>query len=525
MKNKVLLVLPVVVFLSSVTLAQKSEIRIVKKVTSAEAFPGQLLQLYVDGISSNPMTLIPSERFQVVVTQEGVSYQAKVRSAAATMLNMKVLQQRNSSAEKTSEPNKETLPAELATFQGVLFTVPQGLREGEATAVVIYRDKRSDEFQFKVVNKPLTPKIWFAVKTVEIPQNLPTNKLPGKTPPKPIFERGQEEEINLTPLVDPETPDSAVLVTFKQSAIKREVFARVERNDPKFIDDRQMNFGAPRYIVTVTTPLDLLPGEAEMEVRLRAHGFVSEPDSVKIEVADFTKAEVLKPVIMSLSQSRIGVGQSVMVFVNDIKRLVPNPMETRIILEQNSQRIVLKPERNSAEFMPGQDVSLPVFLVIRIGKELIGNVTLRVFNPARGEQAGLSDSIPLEIVNEVVPPTLKKVNEATNQDLSPLRMMRQMAIDAGRDFPEYNPNARYVTITAFGLDFDPNNLRIRFIQGGKEFTLKFADYSVSLNEMFIVRLPDEIIPGLVQVAIQNKADGRWSEAVTKEFEVTKPNRK
>ncbi len=527
-KIKIFCALIFIVGLAAQALAQKLEIRIAKGMTSLDAFPGQMVKFYLEGFDDNPTAIIPNERFQVTVSQGGMNYAAKIRAVTPVRLNTKYYEGLNAGPNKEknvkTEVNDNQQPPVLTAYQELLFMLPLTLREGEATAVVKYRDKQSEEFQFKIAIKPMTPRIFLGVKTIGRPPNQPLNK--SASPMTPIFERGQDEELTLSPLVDPETPDSAVIVTFKQNEIKHEVFAKITRIDPKAGDPNgQMIIGPVRYVVTVVTPLDLVPGTAEVEVRLRANGMVSEPGSMKIEVADFSKAEALKPIVMAIGQSKIGFGQLLTVVVNDIRRLVPNPTETRIILEQNGQRVVLKPERNSAEFLQRQDISMPVLLVVRIGKELTGNVILHVYHPGRGEQAGLSDGVPLEIVSEVLPPNVKKVAESTAQDLTPLRALHQQALKMGREFSAYDPDARYVTIQATGLDMNPKNVRITFSQNGKSITLKMADFSLNTNEQLLVRMPDDLVPGAAQVSIQNIGEGKLSEAVVKEFEVTQPRKR
>ncbi|MFN2406776.1 MAG: hypothetical protein ABR594_12035 [Pyrinomonadaceae bacterium] len=51
---------------------------------------------------------------------------------------------------------------------------------------------------------------------------------------------------------------------------------------------------------------------------------------------------------------------------------------------------------------------------MRTTRELIGRVQLRVLNPLRGEQTGMSAPVPLEIGDEVFPPVLMSVSESTD---------------------------------------------------------------------------------------------------------------
>lgn len=158
--------------------------------------------------------------------------------------------------------------------------------------------------------------------------------------------------------------------------------------------------------------------------------------------------------------------------------------------------------------------------LVRVGRELTGKVIVKVLNPARGEQMGLSAGVPIEITGEVQPPAIEKIREASKQDISLLKSLRAEALKAGYDFKEYDPEARYVAIQATDLDPNPNFLRVQFEQGGETFILKYKDFSLTANGRNIVRLPAAIKPGEVRVTIQNIGAGRLSKAVTYTFEVT-----
>src|SRR5690242_8248365 len=72
--------------LSSPVPAQKDEIRILRTASGDQAVPGQLVLLFIEGISLGKAPLAPLERFQVLVTQSGQTQPAPVRMATEAFL-------------------------------------------------------------------------------------------------------------------------------------------------------------------------------------------------------------------------------------------------------------------------------------------------------------------------------------------------------------------------------------------------------------------------------------------------------
>ncbi len=190
---------------------------------------------------------------------------------------------------------------------------------------------------------------------------------------------------------------------------------------------------------------------------------------------------------------------------------------TRLWLSQDGRRIELKPEINSALQQGLPFRSGPALLIVRVGGELTGKVLVRVYNPARGEEGGMSDGVPIEIVDEVLPPVVSDVSEASRQDISQLSSLRQRALSAGLEFREYDPRRKYVAIQATGLDYNPNFRRIQFEQGGVTYTLVYDDYSLSMPGRLVVRVPEGFSPGPVRVTIQNRGAAGFSNAITRTF--------
>jgi hypothetical protein len=88
---------------------------------------------------------------------------------------------------------------------------------------------------------------------------------------------------------------------------------------------------------------------------------------------------------------------------------------------------------------------------------------------------------------------------------------------AGREFPEYDPESRYLTIQVRGIDYNPNFVRVTLEQGDQRYTLSFGDFSSYSADGLIVRLPEELTAGAVKLTMQNSGGDRYSTPVTKTF--------
>jgi hypothetical protein len=193
------------------------------------------------------------------------------------------------------------------------------------------------------------------------------------------------------------------------------------------------------------------------------------------------------------------------------------PKMTSVIIQQGDTRYVATIEKNSALFGPSTAPDAPVGLFVRTTRQLIGRVQLRVLNPLRGEQSGMSEPVPLEIVDEVLPPELTGVSEATDAELSPLKEMYEIQKRAGRKFPEYDPGSRYLMIKVRGIDYNPTFVRITLEQAGEEFELSPEDFSSFSSDGLIVRLPEDLKEGNVKFTIENSGGDRYSKPVTTSF--------
>ena len=510
--------------------AQRGGLAIEGSTATEGAFPGQMMELFVAGFGAQLGPAIPIERFQVLVTQGGATHKAQVRAAALGLMNPRAFNPTAAPAEKVPDISEQMAGAK--PYQLVTFTVPLDLQEGEASVVVKYRDRQSNDFKIKIVKhfpKPqLAIMLQIPMTSAKIGPPIPDDVKMGTRRVLRI-ERGVEAELNVRPLLDPEVPHSGLVVTFTQGSFTKAVDARIVRREGTEASGATVIFAPIRYQVLVRVPEELELGSARIEVRLKLREQLSEPASEEVLITDSSgiagSADRTKPVITNIGERRIGIGQAVKVSI-DPKWLEPDPSKTLIVLEQGSTRIELKPEMNSAARRARLSVETPAILVARIEDEdLTGKVDVRVYNPARGKQDGLSEAAPIEIVDEVVPPLGIKVGEAGREELGILRALRDERLKQGREFREYDPDTRYVTIRAIGLDYNAHYIRVKFEQGGQQFVLKYEDFSLSIDERLVVRVPDAIKPGSVQLTIQNKGASGLSDPVIATVEITQPSKK
>jgi hypothetical protein len=132
----------------------------------------------------------------------------------------------------------------------------------------------------------------------------------------------------------------------------------------------------------------------------------------------------------------------------------------------------------------------------------------------------VSEPAPVEIVDEVQPPELISVAESTKAELAQLRQMYTDQTSAGRRFPAYDPSARYVTIRARGLDYNPKFLRVRMEQEGRDgVTLGPGDFSLFSDNSVIVRVPKELGAGATRVTVENRGETGYSAPAVMTFEL------
>jgi hypothetical protein len=475
--------------------------------------PGLILELQVAGLGGTLETSLPAEDFTVEVTQDGVAQKIKARLVRHTM---------------TAENNADGTQGEFKSFYNVSFVVPQGLHPGEASVLLSYRNKHSDQASLMIVQRPMKPLVGGLVA-------LSVGSALGKIKGNPMLadrgmrlERDSQVELRVLPLTDPEDNNSAVLIRFKQGNNSYDGNARVVHHAQR---TEQMDGGVAFLpaddVLEVQVPAALSMGPADMEIQVRANGQDSEPTMLKVQITDATRiAEAPAenaPRLLAVAPDRIGAGQTFMVSVDYLRTLNPDPAQAMILIEQGPVRYVVKPDMNSALRMPNWRPDAPVVLMARATRQFFGPAKIHVFNALRGEQGGLSEPKSIEILDEVLPPEVSSVAESSAGELAPLTQMYEIQHKAGRPFPEYDPENRYITIRGQGFDFNPWLVRIELEQKGKKATLAYRDFSFQGNAFMIVRVPEPIGPGPVTIRMQNRSEDSFSEAVVKTFELSKRN--
>lgn len=513
------LLLAVLMVTASLTVqAQQSSFTVEGIKPYDKAVPGQVMEVLIEGLGSleGPMVL-PESDFKVEVSQDGVKQKAKVRLTKFTMI-------REMKTDGASKPNTVDFAGmKMRAFHAVSFVVPKGLHPGPAEVIASYKGKRGNPVAMEIVEKPLAPVVGTTAvlavggmapeRTSEM--NVAGNDLGWR------LERGSTATLFVNPLVDPEDPNSAILIRFKQGGNEFDAITRIQSTPAKVENrNRGVGFMAAREELEVEVPAALTLGKAQIEIRVKANGQVSDPVNLTATITDAARVaetpNVSAPRVLAVTPQKVGAGQSLLISVDQRRTLEPSPKDTQVMIEQGQARYFAKIEHNSALIGPSKEPDTPVAFFVRTTRELIGRVQLRVVNPLRGE-TGTSAPIPLEIVDEVFPPVLTSVNESTEADLARLKQMYETQKQLGKEFPEYDPGRRYLTVKVKGVDYNPNYIRITLEQDGDEYELELADFSSFSGEALIVRLPEELKAGEVKFTIENTDGERSSTPATKTF--------
>lgn len=497
---------------------QQSSFTVARIKPYDKAVPGQVMEVLIEGLSSGAApVVIPATDFNIEVSQDGVTQTAKVRITTFTMIP--------ETTPKSSNGNSiDFAGMKMRSYQAVSFVVPKGLHPGPAEVTATYKGRRGNSIGMEIIEKPLAPLVGttsvLAVGGM-LPERTPQRKLEGNDLGWRL-ERGTTARVSINPLVDPDDPNSAVLIRFKQGGNDYDAVTRI-KSSPKRVENRGRGVGffPATEQLEVDVPAALELGKAEVEIRLKANGQVGEAVTLTALITDITRVaevpNVSAPRLLSVTPNRIGAGQSLLISIDQRRTLEPSPKETLVIIEQGNARYFPTIEKNSALLGPSKAPDTPVALFVRTTRELIGRVQIRVLNPLRGEQTGLSAPVPLEIVDEVLPPELISVSESTEADLERLRQMYETQKQAGRAFPQYYPKHRYLTIRARGVDYNPRFVRITLEQAEQKFTLSPDDFSSYSNDGLIVRAPKGLTGGDVKLTIENSGGDRYSTPVTKSF--------
>src|SRR6185369_2582015 len=200
-----------------------------------KAVPGQVMEVLIQGLGSaaTPMAF-PATSFSVEVSQDGVSQLAKVRIAKFTMI-----------PEANPEDSKTTDFAgmKMRPYQAVMFVVPKGLHPGAAEVVVSFKGQRGNPVSMEIIEKPLRPVV--GTMSVLAVGGMPPDRTSAKLEGNNLgwrLERGTTVKLYVTPLVDPDDPNSAVLISFKQGGNEYDAVTRI-KSTPSGVENRGRNFG------------------------------------------------------------------------------------------------------------------------------------------------------------------------------------------------------------------------------------------------------------------------------------------
>ena len=483
-----------------------------------KAVPGQVLEALVEGLTPGGQPIIlPASDFNVEVLQDGVTQQAKVRLTKFTLMG----------EPNPVSANKNTIDVaanKMTAYQSVVFVIPKGLHTGPAEVVVTYKGQRANPIGLQIVEKPLRPVVG-TTSVLALSGMTPERTAPTKIEGNDLgwrLERGTTAKISVNPLVDPDDPASAVLIRFKQGGNDYDAVTRIISTPSRALNrGGGMGFMAAREELEVDVPAALTLGKAEVEIRLKANNQVSDPVVLTATITDVTRSAeapaLSAPRVLSVTPKRVGAGQALLISIDQRRTLEPSPKETQVIVEQDNARYIATIEQNSILAGPSKSPDAPVALLIRTTHQLTGRVQVRVLNPLRGEQTGMSAPVPVEIVDQVLPPEVIGVNESTDADLQRLREMYEAQKQAGKEFPNYDPARRYITVRVRALDYNPKFVRLTLEQGDRKFTLSRKDVSLYSGDVLIIKLPQELTGGEMKLTIENSDGDRYSTPATQAF--------
>ncbi|MET0647040.1 MAG: hypothetical protein ABW208_10495 [Pyrinomonadaceae bacterium] len=480
--------------------------------------PGQIVELRVENLGEELFSPPADGGLRILVTQDGETREARARTAAPVFSRV------------TTPPDGAAAPdpsKEMKAYQGMTFVVPKGLRPGEAEAVVSFRGRRSAPFKLNIVARPQRPVVGTTSITSITPASRPPAPLSGDAATRQHLglrlERGAKGvALHVRPLADPEDAEAGVVVRFKQGRAFYDADARVVHHagGRERLPQGRTGLSVARDVLELDVPEMLAPGEAEMEVTLRAAGQTGEAALVPVTITDAARAfespKTAAPRLLSVTPNRVGAGQALLISVDKRRTLDPDPSKTLVIFEtpDGASSRGATPEMNSAVAMPSLPPDAPVFILVRAPHDLTGAVRVRLVNPARADYEGASsEPVQVEVVREALAPEVQGAAEANADELARLR-------DLGAARPA-DSATRYVSIRVAGIDPNPRFLRVRFEQEGRAAaTLGEGDLILFTGQSLIVRLPKGFAPGALRVSVENLGASGYSAPSAATFELS-----
>jgi hypothetical protein len=264
-----------VLVLSAAALPQQSDLRIRETRLELTGVPGQIVVLLVEGVSEKQTQSLPAERFDVLISQDGSSYRGRVRSATLMPLapDQPVSPPRDSPGTST-----QMMVWQMRSGCRLLVTLPQGLSPGPATLSVTYDGKRSQDFNFRVLEVPPRPRIAGNILSYSRSSGAPGAELVNSQREDVIVRPGRNLDLHILPQIDTSMPDVEMLVTFKQGNSSHEVPATLIQNEAGAEVQGKLSVDG-RF--SLRAPDELTEGPVEIEVRLRVNGKTSDPARIR----------------------------------------------------------------------------------------------------------------------------------------------------------------------------------------------------------------------------------------------------
>ena len=156
--------------------------------------------------------------------------------------------------------------------------------------------------------------------------------------------------------MDPDDPNAAVLIRFKQNGNDYDAVTRI-KSSPSRVENRARGVGflPARAELEVGVPAALVLGKAEVEIRLKANGQVGDAVTFTATITDMTSvaegSNVNTPRVLAVTPNRVGAGQAIQVSIDHRRTLEPSPKETQVIVEQENTRYFATIEKKSRFFV------------------------------------------------------------------------------------------------------------------------------------------------------------------------------
>ncbi|HYE71828.1 MAG TPA: hypothetical protein VEF04_00800, partial [Blastocatellia bacterium] len=487
--------------------AQTDEVKIAGVSFHEAIYPGQVFTLRVTGIKEKePLMIIMPEEIRLEIKQRGKSHQAEIISTGAF----------------TETDHKKN---SAQSFTSLDFVAPLNMAHEDARIVCTFRGRRSQEYEVKVSDVPLTPTILRRISKVlfrgATPDDFPMKPSQANTPLAINFEYGREATLTLDPMIAPYVKDASFLVKLKQAENIWEAQGEFVKGN---IDSDSI------YLAKFKLPAGVKIGKATITVQYEVgdkRSGVSKEEEVNI-IEPTSPAQPLSanmPRVVAVNPARVGIGQSIQVIVDKSRVLSKDADGTAIVIEKDGQRAFIKPDFNSVSnnrisYSVGPGVEEPpALLMARVGNVLTGKVTVRIFDQSEKQGFGISEGVPLEIVNEVLSPLIVSIREPGSNDIIMIQQIQNAAAQSRQTGPEFNRQDKYLIIEAAALDPMIENVVIELEQGGKTFQVKREDVTLSLGSLLLIKLSKNIEAGPIEVRVANRAFGLQSKFASKTVEI------